>query len=66
MLKRKEVYRDPIVDYKMLMSKKRAPRWIKSLKELGYAVTKSGLGKQNQEIPPPQKVPSSGDDRKSA
>jgi hypothetical protein len=41
MLKSKSVYKDPEIDYKSMMVKKNAPRWIKALKKYGY-VNKKG------------------------
>jgi len=35
MLSRRELYRDPGVDYEALSAKKNAPRWIKALKKIG-------------------------------
>jgi hypothetical protein len=35
-LKKKEPYRDPKINYEALMAKRNAPRWLRILKEYGY------------------------------
>jgi transposase len=39
MLKRREVYRDSVIDYKSLVVKKNASRWIMNLRQFGYLKT---------------------------
>ena len=36
MLKNKQPYRDPGIDYESLTVKRNAPRWLKALKQYGY------------------------------
>jgi transposase len=40
-LLKKEVYKDPGVDYEKLIVVRNAPRWIKVLKKYGYLPVKS-------------------------
>ena len=35
-LKKRQPYTDPQIDYKALLVKRNAPRWIRSLREYGY------------------------------
>jgi transposase len=35
-LKKKEPYKDPKIDYQALVTKRNAPRWIQALKMCGY------------------------------
>lgn len=35
-LKRKEPYKDPKIDYEALVVKRNAPRWIRALQKYGY------------------------------
>lgn len=35
-LSQKKPYHDPKIDYKSMVVKRNAPRWIRSLKEYGY------------------------------
>jgi len=36
MLKNKVVYKDPGIDYDLLIVSRNAPRWLKALKQYGY------------------------------
>lgn len=45
-LLKKEVYRDPGVDYEKLMVDRNAPRWIKVLQKYGYLPAKSSDSKK--------------------